>query len=486
MNSSVRVRFAPSPTGFLHVGGARTAIFNWLFARHHGGAFVLRIEDTDLERSSPELVRAIVEAMDWLGLRPDEGPFLQSANRPRHVAHGAALLDSGHAYRCFCDPEQLRLEREAAEKAGAGWIYPRRCLALSREESERRAASGERFAVRLRVPDTVVSWDDLVHGPTSIETRQIEDLVLLRSDGTPTYNLSVVSDDLAMRISHVIRGDDHLSNTPKQILIYRALGAEPPRFAHLPLILGPDRRRLSKRHGAVSVLEYREQGYLPDALFNFLALLGWSPDDDREKMTRQELIEAFDLSKVGRSPAIFDLKKLEWLNGRYLMEAGPEAIGAELEPWLEREGLWRAEFKGSRKDWFLRVVSLLQPRAKTLKEFVLKGRPFFDPSDEFPYEAGAYAKHVEDDTLAAELDSLRSAFEKLPEWTAAALEGCLRRQAAERGIPPARLIHPTRLAVTGSSAGPGLFETLELIGRERSLARLGRFLARLGSRPAAS
>lgn len=482
---SVRVRFAPSPTGYLHVGGARTAIFNWLFARHHGGAFILRIEDTDAERSSRELVEAILDGMNWLGLEPDEGPFFQSANRHRHVADGTALLGSGHAYRCFCDPEELRREREAADRAGTGWVYPRRCLALSREESDRRAAEGRPFAVRLRVPETTVAWEDLVHGRTAFDAAQIEDLVLLRSDGTPTYNLSVVSDDLAMRITHVIRGDDHLSNTPKQILIYRALGAEPPRFAHLPLILGRDRRRLSKRHGAVSVLEYRDQGYLPDALFNFLALLGWSPNDDREKMTRRELIEAFDLAGVNRSPAIFDPKKLDWLNGQYLMAAAPESLAADLRPWLEAEGLWREEYAGEGRGWLVRVVALLQPRAKTFREMVARGRSFFDPSDDLEYEAEAARKHLEGEDLAGHIADLRAALAALGEWSAASLESCLRAVAERQAIPPARLIHPTRLAVTGSSAGPGLFETLELIGRERTLARLDRLAGRLASRTAA-
>src|SRR5512139_457946 len=273
----IRVRFAPSPTGFLHVGGARTAIFNWLYARRHGGVFVLRIEDTDEQRSSDEVVRAILDGMAWLGMAPDEGPFFQTAHRAQHEADARRLLDDGKAYRCFCDAQTLRAEREAAEAAGGGYVYPRRCRALSTETSERRVRAGEPFVVRLAVPDGVTAWEDGVHGATSFPNEVLEDLVLLRTDGTPTYNLSVVSDDVAMRITHVIRGDDHISNTPKQIAIYRALGNEPPVFAHLPMIFGEDKKKLSKRHGAVSVLAYREMGYLPDAMFNFLALLGWSP-----------------------------------------------------------------------------------------------------------------------------------------------------------------------------------------------------------------
>ena len=305
---TVRVRFAPSPTGYLHVGGARTAIFNWLYTRRHGGTFILRIEDTDQERSSDEVVQAILDGMSWLGMVPDEGPFFQSRERERHVRDARAVLEALSAYRCFCSPEEVERARALAERQGGVYVCERRCR-------ETLPATEGPFAVRFKVPPGRTEWTDLVHGAMGFDNAVIEDFVLLRSDGTPTYMLSVVSDDVAMRITHVVRGDDHVSNTPKQILLYRALDAAPPAFGHLPLILGEDKKRLSKRHGATSVLEYREQGYLADAVLNFLALLGWSPGDDRQKMTREEMIRAFDLSGVGRAGAVFDVKKLEWLNG---------------------------------------------------------------------------------------------------------------------------------------------------------------------------
>jgi glutamyl-tRNA synthetase len=476
---SVRVRFAPSPTGFLHVGGARTAIFNWLFARHHRGTFVLRVEDTDADRNSQEATEAILEGMAWLGMEPDEGPFFQSRLKARHAADAARLLASGHAYRCFCTPETIRAERETVEKAGGTYLYPRRCRSIPHEEADRRAAMGEPFAVRLEVPHETIAWDDAVHGPTSFDGALIEDLVVLRSDGTPTYNLSVVSDDLAMGITHVIRGDDHLSNTPKQIAIYRALDREPPVFAHLPMIYGEDKRKLSKRHGAVSVLAYREAGYLPDALFNFLALLGWSSGDDRQKLSRRELIEVFDLPGVGKSGAVFDRAKLDWLNGQYLTELPLERLAAEARPRLESAGLWRDELAGTRSDWLLRLLALARPRCRTLAEIPDHLRRFLDPSDEFPYEAEAAKKHLGVEGLAGHLRALSERFAALGSWETAPLEAALRGTARQRGLSAGKLIHPVRLAVTGRGSSPGLFEVLELLGRERTLARIGRLFAHL-------
>ena len=469
-----RVRFAPSPTGFLHVGGARTAIFNWLFARRHGGTFVLRIEDTDEARSSEPMVRAILEGMEWLGMVPDEGPLFQSANRSNHLEDAGRLLETGHAYRCFCPAEALRATREAVEKGGGAWIYPRTCRDVPPDESERRASAGEPFAVRVRVPDGRIAWEDAVHGDTGFEGELLEDFVVVRTDGTPTYNLSVVSDDLAMRITHVVRGDDHISNTPKQIAIYRGLGQEPPVFAHIPLILGEDKKRLSKRHGAVSVLAYRDHGYLPEAMFNFLALLGWNPGDDREKMTRADLASAFDLGGCGRSGAVFDLKKLDWLNGQYLTELPPETFVALARPWIEAAGLSPA---GAEPALFL-----FQSRVRTLAEISDAVRPYLDPSDDLVYEDAAARKHLKGEGLADALAVLRERLAGATDWTAAALEPVFRSTAEERGLSAGKLIHPTRLAVTGRGSSPGLFEVLEILGRERSLSRLDRLLERLGSR----
>jgi glutamyl-tRNA synthetase len=475
---AVRVRFAPSPTGYLHVGGARTAIFNWLYARRHGGVFVLRIEDTDEQRSSDEVVQAILDGMAWLGMAPDEGPFFQTANRERHVVDARALLASGKAYRCFCDAAALKAEREAAERAGGGYLYPRRCLGIPREESDRRATAGQTHVVRLRVPDGTTAWDDLVHGATSFANDVIEDFVLLRSDGTPVYNLSVVSDDIAMGISHVIRGDDHISNTPKQILIYRGLDAPLPAFAHLPLILGPDKKRLSKRHGATSVLEYREQGFLAEALINFLALLGWNPGDERVMMSKDELVAAFDLAGVGRSGAIFDMPKLLWLNGLYIAEMGDDAFEAAARVVLEREGLWNEAYAGTRRAWFRSVLALLKPRVRTLAAIPFEGRYLFDPVDDFEYDREAVRKHLKGDAFPGGFASLVDRYAALAEWSAAPLERALRAEAEARGLAAGKLVHPTRLAVTGRTASPGLFEVLELAGRERSLARMRRLLDR--------
>jgi len=477
---SVRVRFAPSPTGFLHVGGARTAIFNWLFARRRGGVFVLRIEDTDEQRSSDALVRAILDGMSWLGMTPDEGPFHQSANRAQHVADARRLLDGGKAYRCFCDPATLRAEREAAEKAGGGYIYPRRCLAIPRDESDRRAA-GEPFVVRLQVPPGVTSWEDGVHGITSFPNEVIEDLVLLRSDGTPTYNLSVVSDDVAMRITHVVRGDDHISNTPKQILIYRGLGAQLPVFAHLPLILGTDKKRLSKRHGATSVLEHRDGGILPDAMFNFLALLGWNPGDERVKMSRDEIAAAFDLDGVGKSGAVFDVAKLEWLNGLYVAEMPPEAFEAEAHCVLAGAGLWKPEYAAGRRDWLRAVLELVKPRVKTLAAIPEESRFFFVPDDALTYDPDGLRKHLAADAVPPALAALTEAWSQLADWSPASLEASLRALAEASGLKAGQLIHPVRLAVTGRTASPGLFEVVVLLGRDATLARLRRLLDRVSA-----
>ena len=475
---SVRVRFAPSPTGFLHVGGARTAIFNWLLARREGGTFVLRIEDTDEQRSSDEVVRAILDGMGWLGMTPDEGPFFQTASRDRHVADARRLLARGAAYRCFCDAELLRAERDAAERAGTGYVYPRRCLAIPRDVSDSRASSGERFVVRLVVPPGTTAWTDLVHGPTAFPNDVIEDLVLLRSDGSPVYNLSVVSDDIAMRITHVVRGDDHISNTPKQLLIYRGLEAAPPEFGHVPLILGTDKKRLSKRHGATSVLEYRDQGFLPDAMFNFLALLGWNPGDERVKMSRRELIDAFDLSAVGTSGAVFDLAKLLWLNGHYITEMPDDLFEEAARRELSREGLWIDAYGGDRRDWLRAVLALLKPRVRTLGAIPAEGRFLFDPSDELDYDPGAVAKHLRGEAFPEAFAAVLARFAAVAAWSAAALETELRAVAEERGLSAGKLIHPIRLAATGRSASPGLFEILDLLGRERTLRRMSLLLDR--------
>src|SRR5687767_13912192 len=380
--TSPRVRFAPSPTGYLHVGGARTALFNWLYARRHGGTFVLRIEDTDAERSSADMVTGILDGLRWLGLDWDEGPevsgphapYFQSQRLDRYQSAVDNLLRLGHAYRCYCTAERLRAEREQADARGEAWRYDRACLSLTDDERGQRESSGIPSAVRFRVRPGHTSFDDAVHGRIEFDTANVEDFVILRSDGLPTYHLSVVVDDVDMRITDVIRGDDHISNTPKHVLLFEALGATVPRFAHVPLILGADKKRLSKRHGATSVMEYARQGYLPEAMVNFLALLGWSPGDDRELLTRQELIDSFSLAKISGGNAVFNSDKLDWMNAQYLSRLSVGELARHTRAVIQEAGLEGSPLVRDEAA-FSRLLELLRPRVKRLADFVDQGRP---------------------------------------------------------------------------------------------------------------
>ena len=488
---TLRARFAPSPTGYLHVGGARTALFNWLLVRKEGGVFVLRIEDTDRERSSEEHTRAILHGLEWLGMDWDEGPFFQSQGLERHKAHALQLLDSGSAYRDFSTPEEAARDREEEVAAGGRSRRARqRADAMSPEEVAARMEAGAPFAVRFRVPDGETAWEDGVHGEVRFRNQEIDDLVILRSDGTPTYNLAVVSDDVDMKITLVLRGDDHLSNTPKQILLYEALGRPVPAFAHVPLILGPDGRRLSKRHGAMAVGDYEKQGILPEAMFNFLAFLGWSPGDDREVFTRQELVEVFSLERVLRKSAIFDLEKLRWLNGQHLMRMPTEELLPKVEARLREEGVLPA--KGGPAEGAAAaatdpvpldlptLVELLKPRSRTVEELVAQARPYF--LDELAYDPDAVRKHWLKDRQET-LGRLENLLERLSaaEWTPEALEGAVRGLAEEMRVGAGKVIHPLRVALTGVAASPGIFDLLMLLGRARSLQRLQRAVAVLRS-----
>ena len=481
----VRVRFAPSPTGYLHVGGARTALFNWLFARRHGGTFVLRIEDTDTERSSWEMVAGIVEGLRWLGLDWDEGPdvggphgpYFQSQRLDQHRAVVNRLIAGGHAYPCYCSSETLQAKRQAAEAAGGGWMYDRTCRQLSPEDIARLDTAGTPRAIRLLIPDGVTAFTDLVHGEIKFDNRNIEDFVVLRSDGQPTYHLSVVADDIDMAITHVVRGDDHISNTPKHVLLFQALGHGVPAFAHVPLILGTDKKRLSKRHGATSVTEYTRMGYLPEAMMNFLALLGWSPGDDRELLNRDELIAAFALEGISGGNAVFNPEKLDWMNQQYIMRLATEELGSRLEPYLRDAGLWREEFASHRRSWYLGLVDLFKPRLTQLTNFAAEAGPFL--TAEVATEEAAARKYLKPE-LAAPFRELRAAFDALDPFTTTATEQALRSIAERHTLKPAALIHATRVAVTGRAASPGLFEVLEILGRpvvvERMTAALGRYL----------
>ena len=397
------------------------------------------------------------------------------------------FLEEKKAYHCFCSAADLEARRAAAGREGIAWKYDRLCLRLPPGEAHRRLQAGEPAVVRFLVPEGTIAWDDLVHGPTSFESAVLEDIVLLRSNGSPTYNLSCVSDDAAMRITHVIRGDDHISNTPKQILLYRAAGAEPPRFAHLPLILGPDKKRLSKRHGAVSVTEYRDKGYLPDAMFNFLALLGWSPGGAREKMTRPEMIAAFRLEEINKKGAVFDEQKLEWLNSQYINDLAPETIVALIADDLRAAGLLSPAIDGgARRDWFLRVIETLKARSKRLPDFVRDARPFL--SDEFDYRPDAVEKHLGGGgppavraALADRMRALRAALARVEPFDEQGTEKALRALAESSGGKAADYIHPLRVALVGTGVSPSVFAVLVLIGKERALRRLDRLTAFLES-----
>jgi glutamyl-tRNA synthetase len=467
--TDIRVRFAPSPTGYLHVGGARTALYNWLFARHVGGVLVLRIEDTDADRSRPELTTAILESLEWLGLKWDEGPFYQSQRLDRYREVAAALEKSGHAYRCFCTQDELQAKRSRAEAERRAWKYDGTCRALSEADREKLRAEGRTAVLRFRVPETGrTSFEDQVFGEITVDNREIEDFVLLRSDGQPTYHLGVVSDDLDLRISHVIRGADHISNTPKQILMYQALGVNVPIFAHLPLILGPDKQRLSKRHGATSVGAYQEQGVLPEALVNFLALLGWTPPGQKEIVPIEGMIRDFELTAVSKSNAVFDLEKLAWMNSEYVRRMPVERLVLLVERELTQAGV---EIPSDR-DAFRQRILLLQSRARTVQDFAGVFKSFF--ADDFAYDPDAVKKHWKDAALPQLLEELSGRLSVLDPLDLASSEGALRALADAKNVKAGLLINAARVALTGQGVAPGLFEVMVALGKDRAVQRLRR------------
>ena len=474
-----RVRFAPSPTGYLHVGGARTALFNWLYARRYGGIFVLRIEDTDVERSSADMVTGILDGLRWLGLDWDEGPlvggphapYFQSQRLEHYRAAAERLRQLGHAYYCYCSAERLRTERERAEAQGEAWRYDRACADLPEDTRAALEAAGTPRALRFKVRPGQTSFDDAVHGTISFDGANIEDFVILRSDGHPTYHLSVVVDDVEMAITHVIRGDDHISNTPKHVLLFEALGAAIPRFAHVPLILGADKKRLSKRHGATSVMEYERQGYFSAAMVNFLALLGWAPGDDRELLSKADLIAAFSLEAISGGNAVFNTEKLDWMNGQYISRMSPSELSTALAPRLAEAGLADTPIARDPRR-FERLLELLRPRAKRLPDFIEQARPLLIDEVEFAQEA--IDKHLSTPRLSEHLATLRRDLAEAEPFDEPTLEATLRNTATALGIKPGELIHATRVAVTGRTTSPGIFEVLALLGRETTLARLDR------------
>ena len=473
-----RLRFAPSPTGYLHVGGARTALFNWLYAKKFGGEFLLRIEDTDKSRSTDESTRAIFEGMEWLGLHWDDGVVYQGANLARHQADARRLQENGSAYRCFCTPAELDERRREAESRKEAFKYDRRCDRLPPEEVARRVAAGMPFVVRFRVPEGTTAWDDLVHDRIEFPNKDIDDFVILRSDGTPIYNMAVVSDDIAMEISIVMRGDDHISNTPKQIQLYRALGAPLPTFAHLPMIHGLDGKKLSKRHGATAVGDYQHYGLLPGAMLNFLALLGWSPGGDREIMTVPEMIELFSVEGLQKKAAIFDPKKLEWMNGQHLSMIPLEELEPRVTPAIVTARLATEEELVERRDWYLRLLDLLRVRSRTIDDIVRQAGPYF--LEEIEYDPAAVAKNWKDPAEAsALLQAARDALAKVSDWKTESLEASLRGLAEQRGIAAGKVFQPLRVALTGLTVSPGIFEMLVQMGRDLSLKRIDKAISAL-------
>jgi glutamyl-tRNA synthetase len=457
----MKLRFAPSPTGYLHVGGARTAIFNLLHARHYGGKMLLRIEDTDVERSRQHHAEQIVNSLQWLGIEWDEGPIYQSDRLARYRERAEELVSRGNAYRCYCTVEELDAERLAAERAGVAYRYSGRCRTLTV------AASNEPYVIRFKVERGSIDFHDLIRGDVHFEGELLDDFVLLRSDGHPTYHLSVVVDDIDMAITHVARGDDHLSNTPKHILLFRAFGVEPPIFAHLPLILGSDRKRLSKRTGATSAEEYRDMGIVPQALFNFLTLLGWSPGGDREIFSKSEAAAIFGLSDVNKAPAVFDEEKLLWMNGQYLMRMSPEEIYPHLVPFLP---------KPAPAYELLALIELHQKRARTLREMAEQMRYYFADDVAVEYEDDAVRKHLKGEELADRLRELHDTLAAIKPFDVVSAETALRKLAEQHNIGAGKLIHPLRLALTGRAVSPPVFDVAAVLGKERTLRRLSRLI----------
>jgi glutamyl-tRNA synthetase len=487
-----RVRFAPSPTGFLHVGGARTALFNWLFAQHEGGVMLLRIEDTDVERNKPELVDGILASLRWLGITWNGEPVFQSQRSHLYRAAAEKILADGAGYRCYCvgaqyaggdaAPDEIDEGDSEAKDKEAKRRAPCACRSYTPEQRAEKESQGIPYAIRFLTPRTgSTHFEDIVFGPSDVQNEEMEDFVLLRSTGLPTYQLSVVVDDIDMHITHVIRGADHISNTPKQVLIYQALGATPPIFAHVPLILGPDRKRLSKRHGATSVGSYAEEGFLPEAFRNFLALMGWSPGEDLEYLPIADMVQRFSLQGVSRTNAVFDRDKLEWYNTQYLQKPPVLEILPRVEAELLRAGIWREEWAGSQKEWFARTVDLVRPRTRLLPDFSGWARAFF--SDDFEYEPEARAKFWKDARLPDFFAKLADSLEKLPDWNHDACDHALRALAESEGVKAGLLINATRVAIVGRAVAPPLFDTMVALGQKAVVDRLRRAISAVGAEP---
>jgi glutamyl-tRNA synthetase len=484
----VRVRFAPSPTGFLHVGGARTAIFNWLFARNKGGKFLLRIEDTDPERSKSELTEQILRSMRWLGMEADEPVVYQALNITRHREIANELLKKGKAYYAFETSEELDAKRNDAKARKVQYKYDRASLKLSEDTIKQYLSEGKPYSIRFNVPEGITEFEDLVHGKTTFNNSEIDDFIILRSDGSPIYQIAVVVDDHDMNITHVIRGDDHLSNTPKQIMLYDALEWEKPGFAHLPMILDEQKKKLSKRKDPVAVEDYKEKGYLPEALFNFLTLLGFAPplntDDNTagnenkssekiEIATREEFIKMFTFERVNKKSAVFDKKKLNWINSEYIKNYDENLLADLVIDDLQKAGIYSPAMAKENRDYVLGVISLMKERVSTIKDFTMFGRYFFTEPDS--YNEKALAKYLNPETRTI-FEQYFKQLERIENWTAEKLDENLRSFAESRGVKAAGIIHLLRLVLTGIPISPGIFELMVTLGRNKSLSRINRFL----------
>ena len=466
---SIRTRFAPSPTGYLHIGGVRTALFCWLYAKAKGGEFILRVEDTDQARSTQQSVDAIIEGMRWIALDYDEGPIFQSDRFGRYQAIANQLLDENNAYRCYCSKEELDEVRESQRQRGLKPRYDRRC----RDRVDVPGGQVE-SVIRFRTPlEGTVSFNDAVRGPISIQNEELDDPVIVRTDGTPTYNFTVVVDDIDMEISHVIRGDDHINNTPRQINIFRALDAPIPIFAHVPMIVGGDGQRLSKRHGAVSVLQYRDDGYLPEALRNYLVRLGWS-SGDQEIFSLEEMIEKFDIAGVGRAASTFDIQKLRWLNQHYIKESDTERLASLLGECLEERGLTLAEGPPVGA-----VAEALRERAETIQEMACKSEYFYREFENF--EESAAKKHLRP-IAAPLLEAVRAELTKVTDWSTEPIHEIVANTAVSHDVKMGKVAQPLRVAVSGSGASPSIEVTLQLVGKWRTLTRIDRALAYINER----
>lgn len=476
--SEVRVRFAPSPTGYLHIGGARTALFNWLFARKMGGKLILRIEDTDVARLKEDSVSQILTSLKWLGINWDEGPevggdygpYYQSERFDIYRKYCQQLVDEGKAYYCFCTPEELEAQREKQRLAKQPFRYARTCRDLTPEEVKARIDAGASYSVRLKIPaEGSVVVHDIIHGDVTFNMDQYDDFVIMKSNGIPTYNFAVVVDDHLMGMTHVMRAEEHLSNTPKQLLVYEAFGWEPPKFGHMSMILAPDRSKLSKRHGATSVEEFRSQGYVAEAIVNYLTLLGWGPGDEREIFSLQETVDLFEMEQMSKKAAVYDTKKLTWMNGQYLSELPLEKILPEVKPFFVKDGYVDEAWFADHEEYFAKLVDTVRVRVKTLQEVADASDYFF--KDVETYDEKGVAKHFKPEAVAL-LEQCIAAVEADDVYSLETTEAAYNKIAADNNLALGKVIHPTRLALTGRTVSPGMFDVMVLLGKEKTLARL--------------